>query len=277
MLTEELFVDVLVMHKQGRSIRSIAKELKISRYSVRNYLRNREVPAYTQRAARGSKLAPYKPYLLERIKAAHPRWIPATVLLQEIKDQGYAGGITLVRDFVAAQKPKVKDEPVVRFETDPGKQMQIDFTSIRRGKKTLKAFVATLGYSRASFVKFYDNERQESWIDGIIDSFHFFGGVPQEVLCDNAARIPIEGKFGQGKRRFGMSRIMAKLAETSETVIGIIFMVMNLEKWLKSLACLLFSFVILLFEIILVLEKVVLVPLGRLKMQKNKKAVVCQW
>jgi len=43
-------------------------------------------------------------------------------------------------------------------------------------------------------------------------------------------RIAIEGKFGQGKRRFGLSRIMAKLAAASETLIMLTFMVMNLEK-----------------------------------------------
>jgi len=51
---------------------------------------------------------------------------------------------------------------------------------------------------------------------------------------DELDRIPIEGKFGQGKRRFGLGRIMAKLAQSSETVIAIIFMVMNLEKWLRK-------------------------------------------
>ena len=52
---------------------------------------------------------------------------------------------------------------------------------------------------------------------------------------DEIDRIPIEGKFGQGKRRFGLDRIMAKLPETSETVMATIFIVMNLERWLKKL------------------------------------------
>lgn len=52
---------------------------------------------------------------------------------------------------------------------------------------------------------------------------------------DERARIPIEGKFGQGKRRFSLNRIMAKLAQTSETTIAITFIVMNLEKWLQQL------------------------------------------
>jgi hypothetical protein len=57
---------------------------------------------------------------------------------------------------------------------------------------------------------------------------------------DEIDRIPVEGKFGQGKRRFGLARIMAKLSNTSETVIAITFIVMNLEKWLQNLF---FSFI----------------------------------
>ena len=50
---------------------------------------------------------------------------------------------------------------------------------------------------------------------------------------DELDRIPIEGKFGQAKRRFGLGKVMAKLSETSEAMIAITFIVMNLEKWLK--------------------------------------------
>jgi hypothetical protein len=56
----------------------------------------------------------------------------------------------------------------------------------------------------------------------------------QQQRQDELDRIPIEGKFGQGKRRFSLNRIMAKLSETGETVISIIFIVMNLERWLKA-------------------------------------------
>jgi len=58
---------------------------------------------------------------------------------------------------------------------------------------------------------------------------------------DELERIPIEGKFGQGKRRFSLSRIMCKLAITSETAIMVAFLVMNLERWLKSQLFYLFS------------------------------------
>ncbi len=59
---------------------------------------------------------------------------------------------------------------------------------------------------------------------------------------DERYRIPIEGKFGQGKRRFSLDRIMSKLAVTSGSTISVIFLVMNLEKLLKDFLLFLSSF-----------------------------------
>lgn len=61
---------------------------------------------------------------------------------------------------------------------------------------------------------------------------------------DELDRIPIEGKFGQGKRRFSLSRIMCKLARTSETAIAMIFLVMNLEKRLRARCFNIFSLIL---------------------------------
>lgn len=55
----------------------------------------------------------------------------------------------------------------------------------------------------------------------------------KQARQDEIDRIPIEGKFGQGKRRFSLSRIMCKLSQTSETAIAVVFLVMNLEKLLR--------------------------------------------
>ncbi len=58
---------------------------------------------------------------------------------------------------------------------------------------------------------------------------------------DELDRIPIEGKFGQAKRRFSLSKIMCKLAQTSEAAITVTFIVLNIERWLKAiLFCLFF-------------------------------------
>lgn len=57
----------------------------------------------------------------------------------------------------------------------------------------------------------------------------------RQIREDEAARIPVEGKFGNGKRRYGLDRIMAKRKDTSETTIGMIVLVMNLEKIIRDL------------------------------------------
>ena len=59
-------------------------------------------------------------------------------------------------------------------------------------------------------------------------------GMKDQARQDELNRIPIEGKFGQGKRRFRLSKIMCKLAKISETAIAVVFLVMNLEKWLSA-------------------------------------------
>lgn len=198
MLTLEQAVTIQILHQQGKSIKAISRELGVSRNTVRKYLRQNTTPQYQRIQPRISILDPYKPYLLQRVNAAHPEWIPAVVLYQEILGLGYPGKIRILREYLATLKPVAQPEPIIRFETQPGQQMQVDFTTIRRNNTTLKAFVATLGYSRATFVKFYDHERTDAWIDGLENAFQFFAGVPQEILFDNAKTIMIERDAYQG-------------------------------------------------------------------------------
>ena len=191
------------MARQGLPIREIARRMSCSRNTVRRYLREPEAVGYPPRAARPTKLEPFQEYLLERIAAARPDWIPATVLLREIQERGYDGGYSQLKAFVAQQRPRPADDPVVRFETEPGQQMQADFTIIRRGRDPLLAFVATLGFSRASFVRFSAREDSPAWCAGLENAFAYFGGVPRTVLFDNARTIIIERDvFGPGQHRW---------------------------------------------------------------------------
>ncbi|MBF6571514.1 MAG: transposase [Candidatus Binataceae bacterium] len=84
-------VEIRVLSRQGKSIRDIARMLKVSRNTVRRYIRSEGLPRY-EREARSSKLDHYKQYIAERVKAAAPEWIPATVLLRELRALGYRGG-----------------------------------------------------------------------------------------------------------------------------------------------------------------------------------------
>jgi transposase len=203
MLDQESLVDIHVLHRQGCSVRGISRQLGISRNTVRRYLRDiAQSPDYGPRAARPSKLDAFKPYLRERIEAAKPYWIPAVVLCRELQTRGYEGQEGIVKNYVRQFKPITK-EPVVRFETAPGQQMQVDFTTIKRGRNKLKGFVATLGYSRACYVCFSEYEKQEDWVAGIEGALNYFGGVPKEILFDNAKCIMIErDAYGEGQHRW---------------------------------------------------------------------------
>ena len=204
MLTQELAVTIKVLKKQGMPTKAIARELGIARNTVKKYLNQDDwKPKYVRTSPRPSKLDPFKAYINQRIEDAKPDWIPAAVLFQEITELGYTGKIRILSSYIAQFKPAPKADPVVRFETAPGLQMQVDFTVIRRQAPVLKAFVATLGYSRATFVHFYDHERSEAWLDGLRRAFDFFGGVPLEVLFDNAKTIMIKrDALGDGLHRW---------------------------------------------------------------------------
>jgi transposase len=91
----------------------------------------------------------------------------------------------------------------VRFETAPGEQMQGDFTTIRRGRCPLKAFVATLGFSRATFIRFTEREDSETLLSCLREAFQAFGGVTAEVLFDNATTVVVErDAYGPGNHRW---------------------------------------------------------------------------
>tara|TARA_Y100000815_G_scaffold109092_2_gene97702 strand:- start:1373 stop:1912 length:540 start_codon:yes stop_codon:yes gene_type:complete len=91
----------------------------------------------------------------------------------------------------------------VRFETEPGEQMQVDFTIIRRGHDPLLAFVATLGWSRAICVVFSRREDSAAWCSEIEKALRFFGGTPRKLLFDNAKTIIQERDvYGPGEHRW---------------------------------------------------------------------------
>jgi transposase len=202
MLTQEQAVEIRVLRRQGMGIRAIARELGVSRVTVRRYLRDSKAARYGPREPRPTKLGPYIPYVLSRVEAARPKWIPATVLLREIKEQGYAGEISQLKAHLAPLK-RGEPEPIVRFETEPGEQMQADFTHVRRGRDPLLAFVATLGYSRSSFVRFTISEDAATLCACLREALVYFGGVPAHVLFDNPTTVVIErDAYGEGEHRF---------------------------------------------------------------------------
>ena len=89
-----------------------------------------------------------------------------------------------LRRFLREHKPTPPDDPVVRFETAPGEQMQVDWVEFRKGAHPLHAFCATLGFSRASYVEFVTDMKVGTLIDCHQKAFVALGGVPRRILYD---------------------------------------------------------------------------------------------
>jgi transposase len=202
MLTQEQAVEIRILARQEASIRQISRQTGLSRNTVRRYLRDQKAQRYGPRSPRPRKLDPFVDHLQERMGQARPDWIPATVLLRELRELGYDGGISQLKAYLAPFRQPAP-EPVIRFETPPGQQLQVDFTTVRRGRSRLLAFVATLGFSRATFVRFTAREDFPAWREGLLGAFEYFGGVPCEVLFDNAKPVVIERDlYGPGRHRW---------------------------------------------------------------------------
>lgn len=194
-------MEMSILRRQGKSLREIAVETGTSVNTVRKYLAAGGPPRYKRRPPKPGKLDPFKEYLFKRVEAARPDWIPATVLAREIREQGFDGCERLVSRFVRPLRPTPKDDPVVRFETAPGQQLQVDWIEFKRER--LSAFVATLGYSRAAYIEYVVDERIETLVACHVRALDFFGGVPRELLYDNVKTVVLERDgYGPGAHRF---------------------------------------------------------------------------
>jgi len=202
-ITGEVYVEIELLRKHGLSLRKIAEEVGCAVNTVRRHLEIDGLPRYERKKPRSTKLSPFEVYLQERQAAARPAWIPATVLHREIVEQGYTGGQSQLRAYMHKLKPTAPTDPTVRFETEPGEQMQVDWVEFRKGRNPLYAFCATLGYNRASFVEFVTDMKVETLIECHNHAFDYFGGIPQRALYDNMKTVVLErDASGEGAHRF---------------------------------------------------------------------------
>jgi transposase len=200
-------MEIQVLHQQGLSQRSIAKQLGLSRHTVKRYLdHNIVVPTYATRAKVPSILNPYKTYLHQRIAQASPVHLSGVVLLREIQALGYSGSLSLLRLYLHQYRGQRTPEKVLRFETEAGKQMQVDWGQMRGGKHPIHAFIAVLGYSRAMMVIFTDNMRYETLEHCHRLSFDYFQGIPQEIWYDNMKTVVVErDAYGEGAHKLNQA------------------------------------------------------------------------
>ncbi|MDE0132013.1 MAG: IS21 family transposase [bacterium] len=192
--------DLYEMRGEGRSIRGIARELGISRNSVRKYLRSSGVPRAKPRPRRASKLDGYTDYIDGRLSEGMDN---CAVLLRELRARGYAGGYTILKDYVQPRRRPRQPRATVRFETEPGEQAQVDWGSLsyvtREGRKRrMWAFVMVLSWSRAIYVEFVRRADAATFMRCHVNAFEYFGGVPRRCLYDNA-KVVVLGRDDAGR------------------------------------------------------------------------------
>ena len=124
------------LYAQGHSIRSIARITGINRRTISKRLKEKEMKPYKQRSY-NRKLDPYKEYIDKRLNQALPHKIPSSVIYEEIREYGYDGKIRIIQSFMSKWYEQhlntKKQESIIRFETEPGFQAQVDWTVIRSG------------------------------------------------------------------------------------------------------------------------------------------------
>jgi len=200
---------VLLRHllAQGLKKTAIAAQLGISRrliyYWIETGQLDRDVsnpPPPRTRAPQPTQLDPYKPIITTRLET-YPE-LSAVRLFDECRAAGYPGSLTQLKGFVRQVRPQPEPEPVVRFETPPGHQAQLDFADFRFpwGKRYALLFV--LGYSRLLWVKFYPRKTMRVVMGGLEEAFAYCGGVSAEILFDQMKGVILDDQRAAGGKLF---------------------------------------------------------------------------
>jgi transposase len=188
-------VVILDLHRQGLRVSAIARRTGLDRKTVRRYLeRGLEPPAYGPRPPRQSKLAPFARFLRERV-AAFPE-LTASRLMREVREIGFTGGYTILKDFLRDARPSEPAGFEVRFETPPGRQAQADFahfctvfTDEPGVERIVWLFSIVLGHSRMLWGRFVLHQKLPTLLRCHADAFAAFGGVPEQILYDRMRTV----------------------------------------------------------------------------------------
>lgn len=182
---------LFALHRKGWSVKGIAREMGWSRNTVRSWLRRG--PLQTRPVTgRPRALGEWETWVRERFLAGVRN---ADVLRQELAELGVVVCLRTVERAVRGLRSEAAnlERATLRFETEPGRQMQIDFGEkwIEVAEERVKAFVfvATLGYCRRTFARIYPNLRQRYWLEGLEAAIQHFGGVAEECVVDNAKAL----------------------------------------------------------------------------------------
>ncbi len=214
MLTVEEYCKIRIAHRDGMSIRQIARRFGHSRRKVRQVLVESEPRSYTLREDRPApRLGPYKA-LIEQIlaedeQAPRKQQHTAAKLYRRLREEhGYAGGYDQVRRYVG-KRVRDRRETFIPLTHPPGRRLEADFGHIYvdfpDGRRQVSVLLLTWSHSGYRFALALPNERTEAILAGMVEGFAFFGCVPWEVWWDNprtVATAVLEGRQRKVQSRY---------------------------------------------------------------------------
>jgi transposase len=199
---------VVIGHERGESIRGLSVALQISRNTVRRILRKHKrqreqghsVVVPKTRTPRARKLDPYVEMMNKQLEK-YPN-ISGERMFEKLKKEGYDGGRTQLRERLRELRPRPKRTPHIRFETEPSKQGQFDWSPYRvplltGGKLAVLCFSYILAFSRRHFINFTLRRDFFTLIRRHVEAFEYFGGVPQECLYDSEKTVVLRWEATQ--------------------------------------------------------------------------------
>ena len=184
----------------------LAERFGLSRQTIHRWIRegsldrdlDAETVRYGPRASVPTKLDDYRGIIVSRL-AEYPD-LTGVRLLAEIKAAGYTGGYTQLKEYVRTVRPRPPEEPVIRFETAPGHQGQVDFAEFRLPWGKRYALLVVLGYSRQLWLRFFARQTMADVFEGLEAAFASFGGVPSELLFDQMKAVITQDERNAGGR-----------------------------------------------------------------------------
>ncbi len=192
MVKPEIVDRIRELSGQGLGSKRIARQLGISRNSVRRYLAGATVGFQERPAARRLDAVALREVqdLFGTVAEGN-----TVVVQQELARQGLHVELRTLQRAVGPLRQAQRAEALatVRFETPPGQQIQIDFGEkvVRINGQPVKVYLMTavLGYSRRLYCRAFLAQRQDDWLEGLDGAFRHFGGLTEQVLCDNASPL----------------------------------------------------------------------------------------
>jgi transposase len=182
-------------YNEDKGVREIARELGVSRQSVRKAIASPTPPRYTQSQPRmAPKLDAFRERILalldEQLHQPRKQRYTTAKIYQLLVAEGYSGSHSRLRAYIGALKQRrSRPKTFLPLEFQPGQDAQVDWGEaqvvIAGVRQTVQLFVMRLCYAHRAFACCFPTQRQEAFFQGHVDAFSFFGGVPQRISYDN--------------------------------------------------------------------------------------------